>query len=119
METPGAAGAMCSTALDLIRWNQALHGGDVLSEAMYESMTTAGVLPNGEALSYGYGLGLGESNGHRTIGHGGGINGFNTILNYFPDQDLTVAVIVNTGGGAGALAGRIAEELLQMGRPVS
>lgn len=119
METPGAAGAMCATALDLIRWNQALHGGEVLGDASYELMTTAGVLPSGEALSYGYGLGISERSGHRLISHGGGINGFNTMLAFYPDDDLTVAVIVNTREGAGALAVHLANEVLGIEEPGS
>lgn len=119
METPGAAGAICATALDLIRWNQALHGGEVLGDASYELMTTAGVLPGGEALSYGYGLGISERSGHRVISHGGGINGFNTMLAFYPGDDLTVAVIVNTREGAGALAVRLANEVLRIEEPGS
>jgi CubicO group peptidase (beta-lactamase class C family) len=119
METPGAAGAMCATALDLIRWNQALHGGEVLGEASYKSMTTAGVLPSGDTLSYGYGLAIGERSGHRLISHGGGINGFNTMLAFYPDDDLTVAVIVNTREGAGPLAERLANEVLGIDEPGS
>src|SRR5437868_163680 len=40
MSQPFSAGALCSSALDLARWNQALAGGRVVSAASYQLMTT-------------------------------------------------------------------------------
>ena len=56
---PYAAGSLCSTAGDLVRWNQALHGGRVLSAASYEAMTTPLPLLDGTELEYAMGLGIG------------------------------------------------------------
>jgi len=38
--------------------------------------------------------------GHKVIEHGGGIEGFNTQLAYYPDDKLTVVVLANLNGGA-------------------
>ena len=38
--------------------------------------------------------------GHKVIEHGGGIEGFNTELAYYPDDKLTVVVLGNVNGGA-------------------
>ena len=44
---------------------------------------------------YAYGLGVRMVNGHKVIDHGGGIEGFNTQLSYYPDDKLPVVVLAN------------------------
>jgi CubicO group peptidase (beta-lactamase class C family) len=95
MNTPGAAGALCSTIGDLVKWASLLESGRVVTPASYQAMTTPGALSNGEKLRYGYGLGVGELEGHRKISHGGGINGFVTQLSRYPADDLTIVVLAN------------------------
>jgi hypothetical protein len=47
--------------------------------------------------------------GHKAIQHGGGIEGFNTELAYYPDDNLTVVVLGNVNGGApGEIATKLA-----------
>ena len=99
MANPGAAGAMCSTVGDLVRWTEGLHDGDVVSPSSLGAMTTPAVLTSGDTTSYGFGLGLGELEGHRRVSHGGGINGFTSFLAHYPDDGLTVAVLTNSGSG--------------------
>jgi len=111
---PFAAGSLCSTAGDLVRWNQSLHGGRILTPASYTAMTTPMPLIDGTALSYGMGIGVGRRGADRRISHGGGINGYVSDLQYFPDQDLTIVVLQNSTGpqGAGALGGALAGLIL-------
>ena len=72
-----AAGAICSTAEDLITWLQALHGGKVLTPKSYVEMITPSTLNDGTTLRYSMGLVVGEdSRGLRYIGHDGGGFGF-------------------------------------------
>lgn len=61
-------------------------------------MTTPATLPDGNALSYGYGVGVDTFAGRRRLFHGGGLPGFDAWAAYFPDDDLTVAVLCNTNG---------------------
>lgn len=96
MTSPYAAGALCATAMDLVRWDRALAGGRVVSAASYQAMTTPGRLENGEQTRYGYGLSIGSIGERRLVGHGGGINGFISYLGSIPSDSLTVAVLVNT-----------------------
>ena len=49
---------------------------------------------NGD-LSYGYGWMIGSDNGHKTIQHGGSINGFTTVIIRYPEQDACVIVLSN------------------------
>jgi D-alanyl-D-alanine carboxypeptidase len=95
---PYAAGSLCSTAGDLVAWTQALHGGRILGPAAYRELLTPGTLADGTILRYAKGVEVDSLLGHRAIHHAGGIPGFNTELEYFPDDTLTVVVLANTNG---------------------
>jgi CubicO group peptidase (beta-lactamase class C family) len=95
---PYAAGSLCSSADDLVIWNEALHGGKVLKPESYREMVSPGVLNDGTKIRYGMGIALSATGGRRTIGHGGSINGFLSQSDYYPDDDLIVIVLLNTGG---------------------
>jgi hypothetical protein len=56
-----------------------------------------------------------EVDGHPNFMHGGGIPGFNSMLVYFPDEKLTVAVISSSpAAAAGELAAAIAREVFKL-----
>jgi hypothetical protein len=57
----------------------------------------------------GYGFGLAIPEGKRRVyQHGGGIEGFNTQLSYYPESGVTVAALANLNGGApGEIAGKL------------
>lgn len=95
---PYAAGSLCSSVDDLVAWNRALHTGRALPDSSYREMITPGVLSDGTRLRYGTGLALRNVGGHRLIEHGGGINGFLSASHYYPDDSLTVVVLLNTAG---------------------
>jgi len=95
---PYAAGSLCSNTTDLVAWTRALHGGKVLSPASYREMTTPGVLNDGTKIRYGLGIALADIGGRRAIAHGGGISGFLSEVEYYPDDDLVVVVLFNTNG---------------------
>ena len=92
MSIPHAAGALYSTTEDLLRWEQGLFGGKVVSAASLAKMTTP--FKN----DYAFGLVVQTTSGRKVVQHGGGIEGFNTFLTYYPDDKLTVAVLANVNG---------------------
>ncbi|HSG47053.1 MAG TPA: serine hydrolase domain-containing protein [Longimicrobiales bacterium] len=98
---PYAAGSLCSTARDLVRWNQALHGGEVLSPEMYTLLITPEPLNDGTPVRYAKGLVHQESAFGEVIEHGGGIFGFLSDVKYYPDEELVVVALQNTAGPAG------------------
>ncbi|HYK90462.1 MAG TPA: serine hydrolase [Acidobacteriota bacterium] len=103
MTIPLSAGALYSTTEDLLRWEQGLMGGKLLSAASLQKMTTP--FKN----DYAFGLGVHQSSGHKLIDHGGGIEGFNTLLAYYPEDKLTVVVLANLNGQAPeAIASKLA-----------
>jgi CubicO group peptidase (beta-lactamase class C family) len=75
----------------------------VVSAASLQKMTTP--FKNNYAL----GVTVQTSDGRKVVQHGGGIQGFNTFLAYYPDDKLTVAVLANINGPApGAMAAKLA-----------
>jgi CubicO group peptidase (beta-lactamase class C family) len=103
MSIPFAAGSLYSTTEDLLRWEQALFGGKLLSPASLQKMITP------FKSDYAFGLGVRTVAGRKVIDHGGGIEGFNTHLAYYPEDKLTVVVLGNLNGNApGDMAGKLA-----------
>lgn len=109
MTQPHAAGALIANTEGLWRWNQALHGGKLISAASYARMTT----PEGPAKprNYGFGIGTGTLRGQPMLSHGGGINGFASMLAYLPQSQTTVVVLRNSdapGFSTDAIARKLA-----------
>jgi len=112
---PSAAGAVCATASDLIRWQIALDSGRVISAASLRRMRTPTRLSDGTDVDYGLGTRIGSFDGHRVFGHTGSGGGFTSILQSFPDEGVTIAVLSNTDGAAVAnVAARIARAVFRI-----
>lgn len=108
------AGAMRSTAADMLRWQDALFSGKVVKPESLALMIEPTKLKDGRLtsavsktypsgpppLEYGLGLAVGERDGRRIVGHGGAINGFNSALYTYPDDKTAIVLLVNTQGGA-------------------
>lgn len=97
MRQPYAAGSLCSTVTDLVKWTRSLSGGAVVRPDSYEQMTTPGTLNDGSPMTYGFGLQIGEFEEHARVAHGGGINGFVTAMTHYPDDEVIVVVLTNSG----------------------
>ena len=103
MSIPYAAGSLYSTVEDLYTWDQALYTNTLVSEEMMTAYFTPYVSAWGNA-QYGYGWGIGYEpigNTDDTIAvmsHGGGINGFNTIISRATSDKSLVVLLNNTGG---------------------
>src|SRR5688572_30212293 len=108
---PFSAGALCSTVGDFAKWQRALDGGKVVSPASYALMSTADTLNSGRRINYGFGLVPGMFNGHKTVSHTGGINGFATAATYVPDDSLSIVVYTNFDGES---PNRLVQNLLRV-----
>ena len=98
MTQPAAAGAMISTAADLLRWQRALVSGKVVTPESFEQMTAPTRFADGRTSGYGFGLEVGRLDGLRRISHGGGIMGFSSALAWYPEVELGVCVLTNRSG---------------------
>lgn len=114
MTIPFAAGALCSTAEDLVRWSWALDQGLAITPESYEAMTTEAVLSSGEGAGYGYGIGVGEFNGEPVFSHTGGIPGFSSFLIIAPERGVSIAVITNLFSTEESVATEIALEVAEV-----
>lgn len=90
MSQPYAAGSLYSTVEDLYRWDRALNAEKILAKKSLEAMYTPAL------NNYAYGWSISKSKeGKTVIGHGGGINGFNTMITRIPEEDVCVVVLSN------------------------
>ena len=105
--TPYAAGALASTAGDLVRFWHALLAGDLLPtetvRASFSGMYPMQPLfpaPPGTEMFYGRAVQLtdapgGDDGPGLMLEHSGGITGFNAVVAYLVEDDAYVAVAVN------------------------
>jgi CubicO group peptidase (beta-lactamase class C family) len=94
---PFAAGAICATATDLLKWQAALDDGRVLTQSSLKLMRTPTTILDGTRIDYGLGTRLGLLEGHRVLGHTGSGGGFAAALESFPDDHLTVRCVDQYG----------------------
>lgn len=113
MSIPFAAGALCSTAEDLVRWSAALAQGRAVNLASFEAMTTRYRLNGGGSIGYGYGLGIGRWQGMDIVSHNGGIPGFSSFLMTLPETGYTIAVVANLFSTERAPAAEIGIEIAE------
>ncbi len=96
MTWAGGAGDLYSTAADLWHWTEALQEGHVLAPDSLKTMLTETTTVKKETLiRYAMGLAHSELGGLPTIGHTGGLQGYASIVTWYPDQKTTVVVLSN------------------------
>lgn len=95
-----AGGGVMSTVLDMAKWDAALDGSAILTDASKKEMWSPMKLNDGGISQYGFGWALGMVNGHKEYAHSGGhVTGFTTFYAKYPDDGLTVLVFTNAGWG--------------------
>ncbi len=95
-------GNVYSSAEDLLKWTQALHGGKVLQPATYAEMMKPAPLNDGTTHPYGFGLGFNCGN---CAVHTGGWVGFLNLLWTDFEKKRTLVVLSSGGSYAGVAAG--------------
>lgn len=91
-----AGGGVCSTVKDLVRFEQALEGGTLVSAESARAMNAPARVASGVAVDYGLGTRLGYTGTHRKVGHTGGGQGNKAVVARYPDDDVTIVVLLNT-----------------------
>ena len=87
-----SAGSLYSSTEDLLRWNEGLFGGKLLTPASLRKMTTP------FKSDYACGLYVNRVNGHLMIEHDGNNIGFNSDMAYYPEDRIAVIVLANLNG---------------------
>jgi D-alanyl-D-alanine carboxypeptidase len=93
----GAAGSIATTAGDLVRWAEALYGGDALTPASRDAMVRdiARTAMHKPTVPYGLGVQAVDVGGHRTLGHSGRFAGTRAAVRWLPDDGIAIAVLTN------------------------
>lgn len=89
MELPFSAGAIISTAEDLLKWQKQLFEGKIISTTLLSKMTQQYL------GKYGYGLFIDSLGNHPRISHSGNIPGFTSFLGYFPKDSISMTIVSN------------------------
>jgi Beta-lactamase class C and other penicillin binding proteins len=118
MSIPYAAGSIYSTVEDLFKWDQSLYEDKILSAESKRLMFTPGL------GNYGYGFRIADQPIGKTdqkikiIGHGGAINGFNSLLTRAVEKRQTVIILDNVN--LGQQHGKITDSIISIlnGQPV-
>ncbi|HEY1676786.1 MAG TPA: serine hydrolase domain-containing protein [Candidatus Sulfotelmatobacter sp.] len=108
-----ADGSLYFTILDLAKWDAALYTEKLLKKSSLDQMWTVVKLKNGEPNkgNYGFGWFIDQRNGHRCIHHDGAWQGFETAIDRYVDDQLTVVALSNLSG---AQPGKITRHIAEM-----
>lgn len=93
----GPQGGGYSTVEDLLKFDQALRQGKLISPAMFK--TLASPKPELNSPDYGYGFAVNAARG--VVGHSGGFPGINSNLDIYTESGWTAIVMSNYSRGAG------------------
>ncbi len=110
----GPAGSINSNVEEMIRYvqfhiNKGTYGGrQLLSRRNAEQMQTPQMVMPGSIqkliyderglASYGLGFMITTYRGHKVVTHGGGIDGFISLLSFMPDEKIGMIVLTNLSG---------------------
>ncbi|MEO0642169.1 MAG: serine hydrolase [Pseudomonadota bacterium] len=100
MGIPTGAGALYSTTGDLLKWQRAVFGGQVLSQESLDEYLTPTSQPAFREFKYAHGITVGKTENGTIYWHGGGIEGFNSWLGHDADREVTVVVLANLNGAS-------------------
>ncbi len=108
-----ADGSLYFSILDLAKWNDALYTEKLLKRSSLDLMWTPVKLKNGQPNkgNYGFGWFIDERAGHRCIHHDGSWQGFETAIDRYVDDQLTVVALANL---AGSNPGKITQHVAEM-----
>jgi CubicO group peptidase (beta-lactamase class C family) len=106
MSVPGGAGALYSTVEDLYIWDRALNTEKLVKKSTIEKIFTE------NKDGYAYGWMINNYKGHKWHYHNGGIEGFATTINRFPDEDLTIIILKNVDNWNAFSAHKVSRALM-------
>jgi len=88
-------GGIYSSVLDLYKWDQALYTDTLVSFESLKMAFTPDTLFDGSPTIYGFGWRIDDYLGHRRIHHTGQTCGFSTIIQRYPDDQLSIIILTN------------------------
>jgi CubicO group peptidase (beta-lactamase class C family) len=108
------------SAEDMGKWLLNFETAKVGSLAAFERMHQRGKLNRGEAVNYGFGVGLAKKRGVEVITHSGSWAGYRSVTLRIPEKRFAVAILANTANiDPDGLALKIAEFYVDFPAPNS
>ena len=108
-----ADGSLYFSILDLAKWDAVLYTDKLLKRSSLDLMWNPVRLKNGQANkgNYGFGWFIDKRAGHRCIHHDGSWQGFETAIDRYVDDQLTVVALANL---ADSEPGKITQHVAEM-----
>jgi len=98
---PFSAGSIVSTVSDLARYRHGVFTSDVIGTKVRDLVLKQVPMKDGSPNPYTLGaLIKSDFHGHKKYSHSGEIYGFFSDHAYYPDEDLTIAILTNHKGAA-------------------
>ncbi len=94
VETVGS-GSLHSNLDDMLKWAASFETGLLGDADLQRIVETPGTLADGSAMTYAFGLQVGELGGRKRIGHGGSLAGFRTAIVRLPDDRWAGVALCN------------------------
>lgn len=89
------AGGLLSSAVDLAKWDAALNGTELLSEASKETMWESTILPDGTNTYYSLGWDVEPDRGLENTSHSGQVAGFVAYFARYVEDEMAFIVFMN------------------------
>lgn len=87
---------ICSTAEDLLKWDNALYEGTIIDYELLQLAFSPVVTTSGKEIPYGFGFRIKESEGSKVVYHNGIWEGSRINFHRYIDQGNTIIVLNNT-----------------------
>lgn len=101
VEIAGAAGQLFATSRELAQFLPGVLGGKVLNQESARAFIAPQVETHGGSDAfkhYAYGVEVGTMLGRDVVSHAGNINGFNSMMFYFPKEKMSIVSLSNREG---------------------
>ena len=116
LDTPSneraGAGGVYTSVRDLLHWDENFYTGRVGGKALIEQLQTPGRLKNGEAMTYAWGLQVGNYRGAKIVEHSGSLGGYRAHITRYPEHHTSFAALCNLAINPGALLRQVADVVL-------
>ena len=89
------SGALDTTLGDLARWDAALAGQVLVSEATVADALQPTLLHDGSVIPYAFGWYLKDDGGHRRLEHPGAWGGYQALIVRYPEDRVSVVLLAN------------------------
>ena len=96
-------GGLACTTLDLARWAWMIHQGKAFPDRLRDQYLDGVPAFTGEGDRYGLGVQIWKSAHGTCLGHGGWFPGYLSLMAYYPESKLAVAIQFNTDRSIGSM----------------